>query len=225
MKHVTLRALALALSLSVVAGCSSTKNASTSDLSETRWVRASPILDQQLRDAAEQLPWAKGLQKLELIRYFANVGEPAYDLLVELAQDPSTAVATSAYSAMGASRDARLVEEIHNIEWVPAEATQDLRLERARTLARLGDWSTLPVLIRGLEDDRLYTRALCDQALREITKERITFDPRGEVVDRELAVQTWERWWLKYSGTPMPARVDYDALGSGTRTGTDSLED
>jgi HEAT repeat protein len=225
MKHVTLRALALALSLSVVTGCSTTKNASTSDLSETRWVRASPILEQQLRDAAEQLPWAKGLQKLELIRYFANVGEPAYDLLVELAQDPSTAVATSAYSAMGASRDGRLVEEIHKIDWNPAEATQDLRLERARTLARLGDWSTLPELIRGLEDDRLYTRALCDQALREITKERINFDPRGEIVDRELAIQAWERWWLKYSGKPMPPRVDYGLPSSDRSSAPESLED
>lgn len=211
MKHTSIvRRAAAVLALTTLAACSSTKEASTSDLSDTRWVRASPVLQQQLEDAAEQLPWAKGLQKLELIRFFATVGEPAYDLLLELATDPRTTVAASAYSAMGATGDARLVDEIRAIDFDPAGLEIDLVLERSRTLARLGDWSTLPTLIRGLEDDRLYTRALCIQALQEITHERIEFDPRAEPVERELSVQAWERWWLKYSGEPMPPRPEGD---------------
>lgn len=224
MKHISIvRRAAALLTLTALAACSSTKEARTSDLSDTRWVRASPVLQQQLEDAAEQLPWAKGLQKLELIRFFATVGEPAYDLLLELALDPRTTVASSAYSAMGATGDARLVEEIRALEWDPSTREMDLVLERARTLARLGDWSTLPTLIRGLEDDRLYTRALCIQALEEITHERIAYDPRAEPVDRELAVQAWERWWLKYSGEPMPPRPEPE--DAPLAAPTPSLED
>jgi len=205
MRTSLLSALAGAVVLTL-SSCSSTKEASAGDPAAGRWVRPSPMLEQQIEDAAEQLPWAKGLQKLELIRFFATLGEPAYETLIELAQDPRTSVAASAYSALGATGDGRLVEVLNELPFDAANAPTDLALERARTLARLGDWRTLPTLIRGLEDERLFTRALCDQALTEITGESIEFDPRAPVMERAHGVAAWERWWLKYSGQPMPPR-------------------
>jgi HEAT repeat protein len=204
-QSLTLRAATGALVL-FLAACSSTKDATAGNPGDGRWIRASPMLEQQIEDAAAQLPWAKGLQRLELIRFFATLGEPAYETLLELAADERTSVAASAYSALGATGDGRLVDAINEIPFDAQNAPTDLALERARTLARLGDWRNLPVLIRGLEDERLYTRALCAQALQETTGETIEYDPRASAAQRALGVEAWERWWLKYSGQPMPPR-------------------
>jgi hypothetical protein len=80
------------------------------------------------------------------------------------------------------------------------EGSKELKLERARTLLRLGDFSVLPTLIAGLRDDQLMTRALCFQALNEATHERFEFDPRAEEEEREASIQTWEAWWIERSG-------------------------
>jgi hypothetical protein len=113
--------------------------------------------------------------------------------------DPRKDVACSALAALGATRDARLVEPLNQLPWPEGDENLDLALERARTLLRLGDWSMAPHLITGLRDERIMTRALCIQALHEATKERFGYDPRGEAVGREEAVVRWEAWWATRS--------------------------
>ena len=64
------------------------------------------------------------------------------------------------------------------------------------------------MLIEGLRDDRLVTRALCAQALYEATHERFDYDPRAEAQQREDAVRRWETWWSARSGDPLLAKKD-----------------
>jgi hypothetical protein len=109
-------------------------------------------------------------------------------------------VAAAALAALGATRDARLVEPLHQLSWSEERGKGDLGLERARTLTRLGDWSDMPVLIAGLRDERLFTRSLCLDALKEATHETQDFDPRAEKTEREKAVARWEQWWLQRTG-------------------------
>ena len=161
-----------------------------------RWIQPSPLLRQQINDEAERLPWTHGFERLEQIRWFASVGEPAYPKLLELASDEREDVAAASLAALGATLDRRLVPYIRDLPWSEERAKGDLGLERARTLLRLGDWGEIPVLIAGLRDERLYTRSLCLDALKEATQETLEYDPRSEPVERENAVQRWERWWL-----------------------------
>ena len=113
-----------------------------------------------------------------------------------MVEDARPDVAAAALAALGATLDRRLVPEIRDVPW-PAELMgSDLALERGRTLLRLGDWSEAPALIRGLRDERLYTRALCSEALTEATRETFSYDPRAEERERERAVQRWEKWWM-----------------------------
>ena len=191
----------LPLALLGLTACSSTKelDVQTSD----RWVAPSPVLEEQLQSEAERLPWTRDIERLELIRWFAGVGEPAYPTLLELVTDERDEVSAAALSAIGATGDRRLVPHVQDLEWNASERSFDVRLERARTLLRLGDWSEVPTLIEGLEDERLLTRALSVQALREATRQEFAFDPRGEDTARELAVARWERWWMSYSGDPL----------------------
>jgi HEAT repeat protein len=194
------RALApLALLLALAASCSSSSKESDNVVT-SRWIEPAPILKQQIRDEADRLPWTSGFERLEQIRWFASIGEPAYETLLGLACDPRDDVAAAALASLGATMDRRLVTSIKGLRWDQKRKQSDLSLERARTLLRLGDWSDIPTLIRGLRDDRLYTRSLCLEALREATHETHGFDPRSEPSARDLAVSRWEQWWIARGG-------------------------
>lgn len=201
--------LAFFASSAALVACSSTAAPKSLDASAGAWLRPSPVLEQQLRDEAERLPWSHGIERMEQIRWFAAVGEPAYPLLLDLVDDPQDHVSAAALAALGATGDARLVAHIHAIPWPASRHGTDLHLERARTLVRLGDWSEIPTLIQGLRDERIYTRALCDQALEQTTHRDLEFDPRGAENERENAVRRWEDWWTR--------RQSEGLLGAGER--------
>lgn len=164
------------------------------------WIQPTPLLAQQIEDEAARLPYSHGFDRLEQVRWFAAVGEPAYSVMLRLAADSRDDVAAAALAALGATRDSRLVSHIHALPWSKERIQGDLGLERARTLVRLGDWSEIPTLIRGLEDERLFTRSLCADALKEATHETQDFDPRAEKSAREKSVARWQQWWGERSG-------------------------
>jgi HEAT repeat protein len=221
MHHVIRATLAVTLILiPLAAGCRSTQESQASKPDSGRWLKPSPLLEQQMQDEAERLPFTRGIERIEQIRWFAALGEPAYDTLIELLADPRDDVASSALSALGATGDRRLVPFIAGARGSTRERGRDLQLERARTLLRLGEWSEVPLLIEGLADTRLYTRALCIQALEEATGERHGFDPRGTDRDRERSVERWKAWWLQRSGDPMRT----PRLPAATRPLADAVE-
>jgi len=202
MKNNRLRPLAsLTLAFSLVAcGSPATKSDMPTGSTDGAWVKASPVLQQQIDDEAKRLPWTHGFERLEQIRWFASIGEPGYDTLLELAADPRDDVAAAALAAIGATLDRRLVTYVREVAWTSQRMQGDLRLERARTLVRLGDWSEIPVLIDGLDDERIYTRTLCFEALQEATHETQGFDPRSSEEARKSAIARWEQWWFARSG-------------------------
>lgn len=195
------RAAALGLVGAFLGACTTT-HASLESGAKGPWLMPSPQLRQQIQQEAQRLPWTHGLERVELIRWFGKVGEPAYPVLLEMVCDPRQDVAGAALAALGSTRDSRLVEPLRALPW-PAKEDRDLALERARTLVRLGDWEMMPVLIEGLGDERLVTRALCAQALYEATHERFDFDPRAKVEAREAAIARWQGWWSARARDPM----------------------
>ncbi len=198
--RVALRTSAL-VSVALLASCASSKGSRSDEgRSELGWIQASPVLQQQIDDESRRLPWTHGFERLEQIRWFASVGEPAYETLFTLCVDPRDEVAAAALAALGATGDQRLVPHIQDLPWSADRAQSDLGLERARTLLRLGDWDEIPTLIAGLKDQRLYTRSLCFDALKESTHETHGYDPRSEEQVRTEAVNRWERWWQSRSG-------------------------
>ena len=173
----------------ISSACASSEKASASP-----WLEASPTLEGKIEQKATKLAFAPTLEeRVQLIQWFAGVGEPAYDTLLDLVEDPRSDVAGSALAALGATGDVRLVPFIKNID-LPANA-ESLALERARTLVRLGDWSDVPVLIEGLKSERPYTRAVCAKTLASATNETFGFEAQGKEEDRLVAIQRWEAWW------------------------------
>jgi len=184
----------------LVTACTSTERDVRDEAPMSEWLTATPLLQQQIEDEAVRLPYSHGFDRLEQIRWFASIGEPAYATLLRLAVDPRDDVAAAALAALGATLDARLVTHIQELPWSEERSSSDLGLERARTLVRLGDWSQMSVLIRGLDDERLFTRSLCLDALREATHETHEFDPRAEKEARDKAAARWREWWLQRTG-------------------------
>ena len=157
------------------------------------WLRPSPVLEGQIEDQIDRLPWTHGQDRAEIILWLATVGEPAYAQLIELCADPRPDVAASALAALGATRDARLPDHLWAVGWPEVLPTQ-VKFERARALVRLGDWSEVRVLIDGLEDEEVWTRAWCARALEESTQLTFGFDPRGDEEGRAAAIASWRDW-------------------------------
>jgi hypothetical protein len=177
-------ALVLALTL---ASCQSTAS------HDSDWLEPSPRLANHIEDQVKRMPWCHGQERVELIHWFASVGEPAFPTLLELCLDERPDVAASAVAALGATGDSRLVSVMHGLDW-PASVHPQVVFERARAYLRLGDWSELGLLIDGLEDEELWTRAWCAQALEEVTHQRFDFDPGGTAQERAVAVTDWRDW-------------------------------
>ena len=196
-KHLPLLA---ALCATLLSACVTTIDGeSTRKPHEGPWLAPSAVLEQQIEDQVRRLPWTRGSERVEQIRWFAKVGEPAYGRLLELCEDPRPDVAGAAVAALGATNDSRLVDHLKRVSW-PADPERGLVLERARAFVRLGDWSHVDVLIAGLRDEALWTRAWCAEALFEATRERQGFDPRADEAEREAAVKRWEAWHASRTG-------------------------
>ncbi len=205
-KNTTLLALAALGLLSSACVSSSTGGPQNHQVSDSPWVQPSPLLQEQIENEIERLPWTKRLQRLEQIRWFASVGEPAYEYLLKLIEDENEDVAMSAMASLGATLDSRLVPYIRAAQWDPESANPNLALERSRTLLRLGDWTEIPVLVQGLRSNDRYTRSLSIDALKEVTGEDQGFDPRSAPETREQAVLKWELWWQSRRGDSMLSR-------------------
>jgi len=203
--------------LLVAASCSSTSSTLGPGKTDGPWLVPSPTLQSQIDENAKRMPWTHGVERVQLIQWFAGIGEPAYPTLLKMIEDPRADVAGSAYAALGATRDARLVDAIHAVPASAGGGDVDLKYERARTLLRLGDYSVVPQLISGLRDERSLTRALCSQALIEATHENFQFDPRGEEPAREEAVRPWETWWNDRQGDPLLSGPKTPGANSDTK--------
>jgi hypothetical protein len=204
------------LALALLASCATTKSRSGlpfSTANTSPWLQPSPLLAQQIEDEATRLPWTHDLERVEQIRWFVSVGEPAYAKLLQLAVDARDDVAAAAIAALGGSGDRRLVMHLKGLPWNKGPVAEssgrsrELELELGRALVSLGDWSSMPVLIAGLREEKAYVRALCLQVLQRSTRQTFGFDPRGEPDRREEAVLRWEGWWKARSSEGLLANT------------------
>jgi hypothetical protein len=152
--------------------------------SHARAVRAGRDLDAFAREA----------------EWFRGVGEPGYPTLIEFAADADVRVASFGLATISAQRDPRLLAPLK--EAVPAPPEGTLRLEYARALALLGDWSQVDVLIEALESDDVQIRGSALKALRDATGETLGFHPQRSPSDRAAAVGLWREWAAERAADP-----------------------
>jgi len=148
----------------------------------------------KLRQQADRVPYIQRPEEMVgVIRFFVQARESAYDLLLELAASSNPKVAGTALAALGETRDERLAPYVAALQ-LRAQGGIKLQYELARCRVKLGDWDEIPLLISGLRDDDLWSRALCAKALRDATHLSHGFQPGGDESEREVAAQAWEAW-------------------------------
>ena len=76
------RPLIAALTLAL-AGCAASPVVTQS------WLEPSPRLAEQIEDQARRLPWSHGQERVDLIHWFATIGEPAYARLLVAVPRPA----------------------------------------------------------------------------------------------------------------------------------------
>lgn len=163
--------------------------------STSEWLAPSAMLKEQIGEQLERLPWTHGAERVEQIRWLAGVGEAGYAQILPVCLDERADVAGAALAALGATGDSRLVAPICALQWPPDDQlNKGLRLERARALVRLGDWTELVPLIDGLEDEDVWTRSWCAQCLFETTKHRFDFKAKAATEERAASVERWRAW-------------------------------
>lgn len=194
-----IRLIVLASVLVIPTGCVTTGKLPSPppERQESDWVMPSRALAGDIEDHAEAIPWTHGRERVDLISWFATIGEPAYDTLLVLLDDERPEVVGTVLAALGATGDSRLVpylREAAKPSWKP-----ELKLESARARVRLGDWQAMPILIDGLESEQHYRRALCAQTLLEATSEDKGFSASASLPEREEAVSRWRGWWQRRS--------------------------
>lgn len=189
------RGLLLALSSVLLAACVTTGTSSISTpRSDSEWVQPTPQFRRKLQQQADRVPYIQKTEEMmEVIRFFVQARESAYDLLLEMAVGSNPKVVGVAFSALGETRDERLAPYVAALE-LRAQGGRPLQYERARCLVKLGDWAEMPLLVSGLRDDELWYRALCAKALRDATHLSQGFRPDEEADEREVAVLAWEAW-------------------------------
>jgi len=132
--------------------------------------------------------------------WFRGVGEPAYAQLIEFAADSDVRIASFGLATISAQRDPRLLAPLK--EAVPTPADGPLRLEYARALALLGDWSQVDVLVDALASEDVHVRGSALKALRDATGETRGFHPQGSPSDRAAAIDRWRFWAAERAADP-----------------------
>ncbi len=198
------------LSLALLAGCVTeggrSTRASLSEASGSEFAEPTEQLARQIESHARNVRQSRDLTVFSReAEWFTEVGEAAYPTLLELAGDADVRVASFGLATVAAQRDPRLLAPLKRT--VDEPEAGPLRLEYARALLALGDFSRAEVLIDALEDDDVRVRGNALKALREATGETQGFQPQGPPEERAAAVVRWRAWWTARQADPHLPRV------------------
>ena len=193
------------LSLALLAGCVTeggrSTRASVSDAPGAEFAEPTEQLARQIESHARSdiVVFSREAE------WFTEVGEAAYPTLLELAADADARVASFGLATVAAQRDPRLLAPLKRSVSEPEAGP--LRLEYARALLALGDFSRAEVLIDALDDEDVRVRGNALKALREATGETQGFQPQAPPEERAAAVVRWRAWWTARQADPHLPRV------------------
>lgn len=175
---------ALAVAALTTLGCASKKE----------YPDTPPVIQGQIDMIVDRLRRETGQEFLSDIRRLVAYDVYAVPKLVELLDERDHRLRSGAAFALGDINDPRVIPALKDhLE----DSNEMVRLEIARSLLTRGEWSGIPVLIRGLRSPEAAVRMHCDEALRSQTLKDFSFPVNGSPEDREASIHKWEDWWEK----------------------------
>jgi len=194
------------LSLALLAGCvtdgkSGTRTRASEPEGAGEFAQPTEQLARQIEAHARTVRQSRDLTVFSReAEWFTEVGEAAYPTLLSLASDADVRIASFGLATVAAQRDPRLLAPLKQA--VAEPEVGPLRLEYARALLALGDFSRCEVLIDALESEDVRVRGSALKALRDATGETQGFQPQGAPADRAAAVARWRAWWTARAADP-----------------------
>lgn len=175
---------------------------------QSPYLKPNVLMEQEINSRIAQVPFQQREELFNNLLWLAQTGEQAIPALLEALQHQNPKVRSNCLWVLGRIRDRRAIEQIVPLVNDPDET---VRLEAARTLVTMGDLSHVPLLIEGLDSNKLQVRYLCHEALRQSTGRNFGYDHLDNDIDsRRLATYRWRKWWSDQSGDPWFAK-DYAA--------------
>ncbi|MBI3817659.1 MAG: HEAT repeat domain-containing protein [Planctomycetes bacterium] len=166
--------------------------------------KASVFAEEEINKKLDEIPYLHGKQVVDACASIVRIGPAAIPKLEKAAADDAPTRRSFVMNVLGAIGDRRTLPTLQKALRDP---DLTVRLEAARSCARLGDWASgMPTLIAGLKDESLFVRGLCFDALRKQTNLDFGFQPRGAEAERAAACAKWESWWAGQSKATLEMR-------------------
>lgn len=144
-----------------------------------------------------------GDEFVRLFEWFQGQGELAYPKLIEMSAGSHTGASEFAITVIGARGDSRLLPYFLRDVPEPAKEEVNLYLGYHRALVAMGETTSIPFLIDGMEDPNGKKRAMAYRALELATRNGIGFDPNGSAEERAKSIQAWRDWYEARSNDPL----------------------
>lgn len=193
-------ALTVSALLCVLAGCGTTAPVQQ----DSPYVSPNSLMAEEINTRIENIPYQHREELLLSMMWLAQQGEQAIPALIKGLDSDNPKTRSSCVWTLGRLADRRVIP---NLQRCVNDESETVRLEVARQLVLLGDYSTAPTLIEGLDSDKTEVRYLCHEALKSATGRDFGYDHLSDdVAARTTSVFGWRQWWSEYSGDPFFAQ-------------------
>ena len=152
---------------------------------------ASPIARQKLESRIAKIKYQRGvilITNLERIAAYAEAAIP-YCLDGLKSEEPMTRMGCA--WVLGRVGDTRTMLALEN---TLGDDVDFVRYEAAASLGGMGSKAGYPVLVRGLEDERVDFRFRCFEALKNFTGHDFGYEFNAAPEAREVSLQKWDAW-------------------------------
>lgn len=178
----------------VVAACGTTKSRSD----ELPFVKPNELMGMEIQNRIAQIPYQHREELFNSLLWLVQRGEQAIPSLLDGLSHDEPKVRSNCAWVLGQIRDRRVIPSLRPMV---RDSSESVRYEVARSLVALGDVQFAPVLIEGLDSDKVQVRYLCHEALKNATLRDFQYDHLGDDrVARSQAVYRWRTWWAQQSG-------------------------
>lgn len=188
-RHPLVMALGLGILSLAFTSCGST----TGDASLPTIEKPSQLMAETIQDRIRQIEYQEGDELLANLAWLSNQGVASLPGLIEALENPVPKVRANAAWCLGQAGNRKAIPYLQRHA---TDKNSTVRLEVARQLLFLGDYSQVGALVAGLDSDNTRVRFLSYEALRSTTGKDFGYDFRvASKEGRSEAVGQWGQWW------------------------------
>lgn len=180
----------------------------TTQVEESTFVEPNDLMAQEIDERIAQIPYQQREELFNNLVWLSQAGEQAIPSLLQALTADNPKVRSNSLWVLGRMRDRRTIPAMQSLA---QDADETVRLEAARSLVTLGDLKHVPILVNGLDSDKVQVRFMCHAALTDATGRNFGYDHlNSDITARQEAAYRWRKWWADQSGDPWFAK-DYAA--------------